>query len=123
MVTASDWRMQATYVYHALGRRIAKLTEPQVPHRTGAGSGWRDAERRRLKLELGYGLTLFGWDGDTHAYQTSWDKRETTHYVYEPGNFTPLVLAKAPAVLPGESGDVPPLAAIAYYHCNQIGTP
>ncbi len=39
MVTASDWRMQATYIYDALGRRIAKLTEPQVPHRTGAGSG------------------------------------------------------------------------------------
>ncbi len=76
-----------------------------------------------MKLEHGYGLTLFGWDGDTLAYETSWDKRETTHYVYEPGSFTPLVLARGPAVLPGEGGEVPPLAAIAYYHCDQIGTP
>ncbi len=49
------------------GRRIAKLTEPQVPYLAGAGSGWRDAERRRLKQERGYGLTLYGWDGDTLA--------------------------------------------------------
>ncbi|MCO1373833.1 hypothetical protein L0Z42_25385 [Burkholderia multivorans] len=86
--------MQATYTYDALGRRIAKLTEPVVPYLAGAGSGWRDAERRRLKQERGYGLTLYGWDGDTLAYETAWERRETTHYVYEPGSFTPLAQAK-----------------------------
>ncbi|RBB41295.1 type IV secretion protein Rhs, partial [Burkholderia reimsis] len=121
MVTASDRHMRATYTYDALGRRIAKLTEPQVPYLAGAGSGWRDAERQRLKQERGYGFTLYGWDGDTLACETSWEKRETTHYVYEPGSFTPLAQATGPAVL--AQGDVPPLTAVAYYHCDQIGTP
>ncbi|KVX50474.1 hypothetical protein WT33_33175 [Burkholderia stagnalis] len=123
MVTASGRHMQAKYAYDALGRRIAKLTEPQVPHLSSAGSGWRDAERRRLKQEHGYGLTLYGWDGDTLAYETSWDKRETTHYVYEPGGFTPLVRATGAAVLRDDGDAVAKLTSIAYYHCDQIGTP
>ncbi|RQR30334.1 hypothetical protein DIE23_20600 [Burkholderia sp. Bp9143] len=55
MVTASGSRMQATYVYDTLGRRIVKLTEPQVSllAAVGAGSGWLDAERQRLKQEHG----------------------------------------------------------------------
>ncbi|KWO23032.1 hypothetical protein WT94_02995 [Burkholderia stagnalis] len=123
MVTASGRHMQAKYAYDALGRRIAKLTEPQVPHLSSAGSGWRDAERRRLKQEHGYGLTLYGWDGDTLAYETSWDKRETTHYVYEPGGFTPLVRATGAAALRDDGDAVAELTSIAYYHCDQIGTP
>ncbi|MBN3816369.1 RHS repeat protein [Paraburkholderia sp. Se-20369] len=123
MMSATDRHMAATYVYDALGRRIAKLIEPQVPHLSAAGSGWRDAERQRLKLAHGYGLTLYGWDGDTLAYETSWEKRETTHYVYEPGSFTPLVRATGPAVLGEGEGDASGLTAIAYYHCDQIGTP
>ncbi|WP_230951315.1 RHS repeat-associated core domain-containing protein, partial [Burkholderia stagnalis] len=123
MVTASDRHMQAKYAYDALGRRIAKLTEPQVPHLSSAGSGWRDAERRRLKQEHGYGLTLYGWDGDTLAYETSWDKRETTHYVYEPGGFTPLARATGAAVLRDDGSAAAELTSIAYYHCDQIGTP
>ncbi|WP_311767379.1 RHS repeat-associated core domain-containing protein [Burkholderia stagnalis] len=123
MVTASDRHMQAKYAYDALGRRIAKLTEPQVPHLSSAGSGWRDTERRRLKQEHGYGLTLYGWDGDTLAYETSWDKRETTHYVYEPGGFTPLARATGAAALRDDGDAVAELTSIAYYHCDQIGTP
>ncbi|KWO37537.1 hypothetical protein WT95_05395 [Burkholderia stagnalis] len=115
--------MQAKYAYDALGRRIAKLTEPQVPHLSSAGSGWRDAKRRRLKQEHGYGLTLYGWDGDTLAYETSWDKRETTHYVYEPGSFTPLVRATGAAAVRDDGDAVAELTSIAYYHCDQIGTP
>ncbi|HDR9160264.1 TPA: RHS domain-containing protein [Burkholderia vietnamiensis] len=122
MVGATDRHMRATYTYDALGRRIAKLTEPQVPYLPGAGSGWRDAEHQRLKQEHGYGLTLYGWDGDTLAYETSWDKRETTHYVYEPGSFTPLAQASGPAML-FEGGERGAFATVAYYHCDQIGTP
>ncbi|WP_415868880.1 RHS domain-containing protein [Burkholderia ubonensis] len=55
-------------MYDALGRHIAKLTEPQVPYLVTAGSCWRDAERRRLTQEHGYGLTLHRWDGDMLAY-------------------------------------------------------
>ncbi|WP_175916699.1 MULTISPECIES: RHS repeat-associated core domain-containing protein [unclassified Burkholderia] len=123
LVTAENRHMEARYVYDALGRRIAKLTEPQVPHLMNAGSGWRDAERRRLKQEHGYGLTLYGWDGDTLAYETSWDKRETTHFVYEPGSFTPLLRVTGPAVLGDGENEAPELTSLAYYHCDQIGTP
>ncbi|RQR25987.1 RHS family protein, partial [Burkholderia sp. Bp9143] len=123
MVTAANRHMEARYVYDGLGRRIAKLTEPRVPHLMNAGSGWRDAERRRLKQEHGYGLTLYGWDGDTLAYETSWDKRETTHYVYEPGSFTPLVRVTGPAVLGDGENEAADIESLAYYHCDQIGTP
>jgi len=94
-----------------------------VPYLAGAGSGWRDAERRRLKQERGYGLTLYGWDGDTLAYETAWERRETTHYVYEPGSFTPLAQGKGATMLDEGAAEVSQLAAIAYYHCDQIGTP
>ncbi|QRR05248.1 RHS family protein [Burkholderia sp. MS455] len=123
MVSARDRHMHATYTYDALGRRIAKLTEPQVPYLAGAGSGWRDAERQRLKQERGYGFTLYGWDGDTLAYETAWERRETTHYVYEPGSFTPLAQATGAAMLHDGAAEVSRLAGIAYYHCDQIGTP
>ncbi|WP_416392615.1 RHS domain-containing protein [Burkholderia sp. LFS061] len=94
-----------------------------MPYLAGAGSGWRDAERQRLKQERGYGFTLYGWDGDTLAYETAWERRETTHSVYEQGSFTPLALATGPAML--DDGDVAAsaFARIAYYHCDQIGTP
>lgn len=39
-----------------------------MPYLVTAGSCWRDAERRRLTQEHGYGLTLHRWDGDTLAY-------------------------------------------------------
>lgn len=120
MVTAVNRGMQVTYAYDALGRRIMKRTEPQVSD-TESGSDWRDAERQRLTQERDYGLTLYGWDGDTLAYETSWEKRETTHYVYEPGSFTPLLQATGPAIL--HPNGMPPPAELAYYHCDQIGTP
>ncbi|WP_155648547.1 RHS repeat-associated core domain-containing protein [Burkholderia pseudomultivorans] len=122
MVGATDRHMRATYTYDALGRRIAKLTEPVVPYLPDAGSGWRDAERQRLKQERGYGLTLYGWDGDTLAYETAWEKRKTTHYVYEPNSFTPLAQASGPAMGFG-GGERRAFATVAYYHCDQIGTP
>ena len=94
-----------------------------MPYLAGAGSGWRDAERQRLKQERGYGFTLYGWDGDTLAYETAWERRETTHSVYEQGSFTPLALATGAAMLHDGAAEVSRLAGIAYYHCDQIGTP
>ncbi|KWF78107.1 hypothetical protein WL93_25635 [Burkholderia diffusa] len=76
-----------------------------------------------MEKEHGYGLTLYGWDGDTLAYETSWDKRETTHYVYEPGSFTPLLRVTGPAVLEDGENEAPEITSLAYYHCDQIGTP
>ncbi|KVF22137.1 hypothetical protein WJ07_17875 [Burkholderia vietnamiensis] len=123
MVSARDRHMQATYTYDALGRRIAKRVEPVVPYLSGAGSGWQDAERQRLKQERGYGFTLYGWDGDMLAYETAWERCETTHYVYEPDTFTPLARAAGATMLHVGDAGTSPLADIAYYHCDQIGTP
>jgi len=122
MTQAVDRRMRATYRYDALGRRIEKLTEPHVPYLPSAGSGWRDAERRRLKQAHGYGRTLYGWDGDLLAYETSLERQETVHYLYEPDSFAPLVLLQCPSAL--HSGGKPTsVKRRAYYHCDQIGTP
>ncbi|WP_244136476.1 RHS repeat-associated core domain-containing protein [Burkholderia sp. BCC0405] len=121
MVSARTQEMDARYVYDALGRRIAKVTEPRLRAHPMAGSSYAQMERQRLKQAHGYGLTLYGWDGDTLAYETAWEQRMTTHYVYEPGSFTPLLQESGPMA----GGDkVPPrLTSVAYYHCDQIGTP
>jgi RHS repeat-associated protein len=113
------------YLYDALGRRIAKLAQAVVPVRPSAGSGWQEHERTRINAERGYGLTLYGWEGDTLAYETSERDKTTTHYVYEPGSFTPLMQAKAAAgvMLDDSVTKVQPIRAAAYYHCDQIGTP
>ncbi|WP_230961613.1 RHS repeat-associated core domain-containing protein, partial [Burkholderia stagnalis] len=50
-------------------------------------------------------------------------KRETTHYVYEPGGFTPLVRATGAAAVRDDGDAAAELTSIAYYHCDQIGTP
>ncbi|QVN23351.1 RHS repeat-associated core domain-containing protein [Burkholderia pyrrocinia] len=121
MVSARTQEMDARYVYDALGRRIAKVTEPQLHAHPMAGSSYAQMERQRLKQAHGYGLTLYGWDGDTLAYETAWEQRTTTHYVYEPGSFTPLLQASGP--MAGGDNVPPRLTSVAYYHCDQIGTP
>ncbi|WP_321788560.1 RHS repeat-associated core domain-containing protein [Paraburkholderia sp. J94] len=134
MVSASDRKMQASYRYDALGRRISKHTQPHVAVSSAAGSGYRDMLRARLKAEHGYGLTVYGWDGDTLACELDCEQRATTHYIYEPGSFTPMMLARGALVMDSadaaEVPDVPdvpdtpqPFTALAYYHCDQIGTP
>jgi RHS repeat-associated protein len=105
---------QARYFYDAFGRRIAK--------------------------EVNGERTVFGWDGDTLAYES--DGERGTHYLYEPGTFVPLAQYVAGPVegietpgwkstdryvpeedplqkVPERRGD----AAVFYYHCDQIGTP
>ncbi|RKP43479.1 hypothetical protein D7S89_26040 [Trinickia fusca] len=107
-------RSEARYYYDALGRRIAK-----------------DVNGTR---------TVFGWDGDTLAYETT--EEGVTHYVYEADSFVPLVQFVADAVhgiptlvwhpddhyvpeedplrqVPQRTSD----AHVFYYHCDQIGTP
>nr|WP_321788553.1 RHS repeat-associated core domain-containing protein [Paraburkholderia sp. J94] len=131
MVSASDRKMQASYRYDALGRRISKLTQPHVAVSSAAGSGYRHMLRARLKAEHGYGLTVYGWDGDTLACEMDCEQRATTHYIYEPGSFTPMMLARGALVMDSaDAADAPevpdtpqPFTALAYYHCDQIGTP
>ena len=69
-----------TYAYDPLGRRIAKR------HRAAAASGAQETMRD----------TLYGWDGDTLAFESSGDAQRgaTVHYVYEPDGFVPLLQAR-----------------------------
>ncbi|RQV11324.1 sugar-binding protein, partial [Burkholderia cenocepacia] len=95
---------------------------------------------RRIAKEVNGDRTVFGWDGDTLAYES--DGERGTHYLYEPGTFVPLAQYVAEPVegivtpewkstdryvpeedplqkVPERRGD----AAVFYYHCDQIGTP
>jgi RHS repeat-associated protein len=99
-----------------------------------------DAFGRRIAKEVNGERTVFGWDGDTLAYES--DGERGTHYLYEPGTFVPLAQYVAEPVdgiatpewkstdryvpeedplqkVPERRGD----AAVFYYHCDQIGTP
>ncbi|WP_412022580.1 RHS repeat-associated core domain-containing protein [Burkholderia cepacia] len=113
-VAETSRQSQSRYFYDAFGRRIAK--------------------------EVNGERTVFGWDGDTLAYES--DGASGTHYIYEPGTFVPLAQYVAEPVVgiatpEWKSTDryVPeddPLqkmperradATLFYYHCDQIGTP
>ncbi|WP_407971109.1 RHS repeat-associated core domain-containing protein [Burkholderia pyrrocinia] len=99
-----------------------------------------DAFGRRIAKEMNDERTVYGWDGDTLAYES--DATRSTHYVYEAGSFVPLAQYVTDRVAgiptPGwKSTDryVPeedPLqrvpertsdAAVFYYHCDHIGSP
>ncbi len=107
-------RTDATYFYDAFGRRIAKEV---------------DGER-----------TVFGWSGDTLAYES--DEARSTHFVYEAGSFVPLAqyvgapVAGMPTPVRSEheryTPEEDPLQRVPvpasdvhlfHYHCDQIGTP
>ncbi|WP_328592094.1 RHS repeat-associated core domain-containing protein, partial [Burkholderia sp. USMB20] len=113
-VAEASRQSQSRYFYDAFGRRIAK--------------------------EVNGERTVFGWDGDTLAYES--DGERGTHYLYEPGTFVPLAQYMAEPVegistpewkstdryvpeddplqkMPERRGD----AVLFYYHCDQIGTP
>ncbi|OXJ18573.1 RHS repeat-associated core domain-containing protein [Burkholderia sp. HI2500] len=99
-----------------------------------------DAFARRIAKEVDGELTVFGWDGDTLAYESN--DACGTHYIYEPGSFVPMVQYIAEPVVgvatpelkstdryvpeddilqkvPERQSD----AKLFYYHCDQIGTP
>ena len=114
MVKEGDRRIAANYFYDALGRRIAKSVNGEQ--------------------------TVFGWDGDTLAYESS---ESGTHYVYEAGSFVPLAQFVTASAVQGMPTPVwrstdrylpeeDPLqrvpiaqtqAHLFYYHCDHIGTP
>ena len=96
MRSASTYGKTTTFSYDALGRRIAKRSEHDV--------------------------TLFGWDGDTLAFestqstegqqeQQAW-RGDSVHYIHEPGSFVPLVqIRQAQAVALSQTTDVKALIA------------
>ncbi|WP_230953246.1 RHS repeat-associated core domain-containing protein [Burkholderia stagnalis] len=117
-----------------LGARVAETS------RQSQARYFYDAFGRRIAKEVNGERTVFGWDGNTLAYES--DGERGTHYIYEPGTFVPLaqyvtepvegiatpVWKSTDRYVP--EGDplqkVPERRAVAklfHYHCDRIGTP
>ncbi|UGS89370.1 RHS domain-containing protein (plasmid) [Ralstonia wenshanensis] len=102
------------YQYDALGRRITKHAQAVYFEPLGAGSVYIHNERARVNKELGCGFTLYGWDGDTLAWEARRDadimrqgayhpspgSTRTTHYLYEPNSFVPIAQGVTHGMLP-----------------------
>jgi len=137
-------QVEVSYQYDALGRRLSKHSQAIVISSSSDGPLYAQNEQRRIAQEKGYGLTLYGWDGNLLAWEskvpttTSGADHHTTHYLYEPESFVPLMQAATdrPIRLPIRSKiDAPweynpaEVAAdqafthTAYYHCDHLGTP
>ncbi|AGZ37875.1 hypothetical protein PVLB_25480 [Pseudomonas sp. VLB120] len=105
-------------------------------------------QRAKRQRDLECGFTLFGWDGNNLAWESSpprddGDSGRTVHYLYEPGSFVPVAqaLRKSPIRLHKQPDwsqreydfDQDPLwhtevkpqgfDAIAWYQCDHLGTP
>ncbi|AZL73602.1 RHS repeat-associated core domain-containing protein [Pseudomonas oryziphila] len=148
LASYNDDKLKVDYSYDALGRRLHKHSVAHFWDRPEAGTGWNQLQRAKRQRELGCGFTLFGWDGDTLAWESSppldeGDTGRTVHYLYEPGSFVPVAqaLRKSPIRLhkvpdwsqreydfeqdPLWHTEVKPqpFEAIAWYHCDHLGTP
>ena len=95
MRSAETFGETTSFSYDPLGRRIAKRSR--------------------------HACTLFGWDGDTLAFESTqstegWQEHawrgDSVHYIHEPGSFVPLVqIRQAQAVALSETTDVKALMA------------
>ncbi|CAK16324.1 RHS repeat-associated core domain-containing protein [Pseudomonas entomophila] len=144
----NDDRLKVEYSYDALGRRLHKHSVAHYWDKPDAGTGWNQMQRAKRQRELKCGFTLFGWDGNALAWESSparddGDTGSTVHYLYLPGSFVPVAQAvrNGPVRLhkrPDWSGreydfeqdplwqtDVKPQAfdSIFWYQCDHLGTP
>ncbi len=126
------------YEWDAFDRMQAAQVEEG--ERRSASSYYYDALGRRIAKEVNGARTVFGWDGDTLAYES--DEARSTHYVYEARTFVPMaqyVTAPVEGIetpvaregdryrpeddplqrVPVAQGD----ARVMFYYCDQIGTP
>ncbi|WP_175861984.1 RHS repeat-associated core domain-containing protein [Burkholderia cepacia] len=142
-----DERLAVDYTYDALGRRLSKYSKAHYEERREAGPHWNRAERVKRDRELQCGFTLYGWDGDTLAWESKIADEDgfgarTTHYVYEPGSFVPVAQAVRDDAIElldqPDYGDyyrqdedplwmppppAPPIDGLAWYQCDHLGTP
>ncbi|WP_256735631.1 RHS repeat-associated core domain-containing protein [Pseudomonas sp. dw_612] len=147
LVHFEDPRLAVDFAYDALGRRLHKNSTAHYKQRPEAGSQWNRSEHARKQREYGCGFTLYGWDGDNLAWESSPAQTDgapgrTVHYIFEPGTFVPVAQAvrHAPINLLGQpdysgeySLDEDPLwnhkatvsafDALAWYQCDHLGTP
>lgn len=100
--------LQAQYQYDPLGRRLGKTV-----HVNGT---FRDAqEQQRADASMGYGTTLFGWDGDFLGLEVG-EKNGLTHHVSESGSFAPAIQIKKNAWNTKDS-------QVWFVQCDHLGTP
>ena len=142
-----DALLSVKYGYDALGRRLYKHSSAHVKQRPEAGSQWNRNELARRQRELGCNFTLYGWDGDNLAWESSpalldGTVGRTVHYIYEPGSFVPVVQALRNQTIiltdQPDSSDhynldedplwnhrtkAPPIDLLAWYQCDHLGTP
>jgi RHS repeat-associated protein len=147
LVHFEDARLAVDYVYDALGRRLYKNSSTHYNQRPEAGSQWNRNEYARKQREYGCGFTLYGWDGDNLAWESSPAQLDggagrTVHYIFEPGTFVPVAQAlRHKSIhlpdLPNYSGDysldddplwnhtpsAQPFDVLAWYQCDHLGTP
>ena len=140
LVGYHDETLRVTYQYDALGRRLMKQSEAHLTESPGMPYAQRQAQKARLDKALGCGATLYGWDGDTLAWEGQ--GHQTTHYLYEPQSFVPLaqavsrkavVLHERPVHAGAYDIEQDPLwtkspepdavDAMAWYQCDHLGTP
>lgn len=142
-----DGRLSVDYAYDALGRRLYKNSVAYCKQRPEAGSEWNRNEYARKQRELGCGFTLYGWDGDNLAWESSRGQVDgglgrTVHYIYEPDTFVPVAQALRHQFINlltqvEHAGDfnleddplwnyspsTQPLDVLAWYQCDHLGTP
>jgi RHS repeat-associated protein len=147
LIHYKDSRLTVDFAYDPLGRRLYKHSKAHYRPRPEAGTGWNQNEHARKEHELGCGFTLYGWDGDTLAWESSpargpGETGRTVHYFFEPGTFVPVAQAIRHATIrlisqPTYQGrynrkDDPlwtykptaqPIDVLAWYQCDHLGTP
>jgi RHS repeat-associated protein len=147
LVHFDDARLEVDYAYDALGRRVYKHSRAHFKQHPEAGSQWNHHEYARKQRESGCGFTLYGWDGDVLAWESSLaqvdgDYGRTVHYVYEPGTFVPVAQAlRHQAIKLSEQPDysdeyrldddplwshapkAQPIDELSWYQCDHLGTP
>ena len=147
LVRFENTQLSVDYAYDALGRRLYKNSNAHHRHNPEAGSQWNKNEQARKQRELGCDFTLFGWDGDTLAWESTPPQDDggagrTVHYIYEPGTFVPVAQAMRHTPIrllaqPSYEGSydidedplwtyeikASPIDVLAWYQCDHLGTP
>jgi RHS repeat-associated protein len=147
LIHFKDSRLTVDFAYDPLGRRLYKHSKAHYRPRPEAGTGWNQNEHARKEQELGCGFTLYGWDGDTLAWESSparhpGETGRTVHYLFEPGTFVPVAQAIRHATIrlisqPTYQGrysrkedplwtykpTAQPIDVLAWYQCDHLGTP
>ncbi len=109
-----DGDIQVHYYYDPLGRRIGKHSQAIVYTNSRNGPGWQAAELAKLAAERGLGTTLYGWEGDTLAYERN--VNGLIHYVNEPNSFVPMLRIS-------QKHGKNQKKEIHWFQCDHLGTP